>query len=420
MALEEQGTQALFRGQELQPSQGRAEYASMEPVRHRALCTGYPPVMRNIMLLLLTACARTPAPVEPVAETLTEAPTAETGTEIVAPEPSPAIGERLLIPSTSRDLTPEGFEQPATVVLPEGEPGSAPCVVFIAGSGPTNRDWISAMLPGTNGSARQLAEELLVEGVGSIRYDKAAIGESTWPVPDTTLDLYRDEARLAWRHLTDQSVCGQVSFVGNSEGSIHSFRAGLQLQDEPRFGGVVSLSGPAISILATVKIQLEAQLPEGTDMDAVDVQLDDLETRIRRLPEMDGPPMLSLIPGAGGIWMSAVNPVQGELVTDLLLVEPMEAIGLYTGPALVMAADNDVQVPPSEAEAIFAGLAPSDGPRLHVLVENGNHVYKHEIRGREDMELVLAYFQEGVPLAEGVVTQIRDFLFALEGGTESP
>jgi hypothetical protein len=36
------------------------------------------------------------------------------------------------------------------------------------------------------------------------------------------------------------------------------------------------------------------------------------------------------------------------------------------------------------------------------------------------MELVLAYFQEGVPLAEGVVSQIRDFLFALEGGTESP
>jgi pimeloyl-ACP methyl ester carboxylesterase len=318
---------------------------------------------------------------------------------------------------------PEGYVLPATVVLPEGEPGSAPCVVFIAGSGPTDRDWNSAMMPGTNGSARQLAEALLSEGVGSIRYDKAAIGESSWPIQDTTIDLYGGEALLAWQTLRDAPVCGQVSFVGNSEGSMHSFRAGVELQENPRFGGVVSLSGPALSILETVKVQLKAQLPEDTDWGGVDAQLDDLAVRIRQLPEMDGPPELSLVPGAAGIWMSAVSPIQGELVADLLLLEPLEAVRAYAGPALVMSADHDVQVPPSEAETLFAALAPSNALRQHLQVVDANHVFKHEPRTREEVPLsvlAVAYFQEGVPLAEGVVHDIRDFLMALEGGSESP
>jgi hypothetical protein len=133
--------------------------------------------------------------------------------------------------------------------------------------------------------------------------------------------------------------------------------------------------------------------------------------------------MLSLIPGAGAIWMSAVSPVQGELVSDLLLVDPMAAIGLYTGPALVMAAVFDVQVLPGEADAIFSGLAPSDEPRRQVLVENANHVFKHETRSLEDAglgELAQAYFEEGRPLADGLVEQVRDFLFELEGEPEVP
>jgi len=376
--------------------------------------------MRNFILLLLAACARTPAPVEPVVETPPESPDPVVES---APEAPPALGERIVITTQDGDPTPEAYGLPATVILPEGEPGSAPCVVFIAGSGPTDRDWLSAGVPGTNGSARQLAEALYAEGIGSLRYDKAAIAENSTPVSDVQLDLYRDEVRLAWRHMTDQPVCGRVSTLGSSEGSVHAFRSSVLLQDEPRFGGVLSLSGPSKSMMLLIKDQLKDQLPEGTDLAAVDLQLDDLEERIRRLPEQEGPPLLSLVPNAAGIWMAVLNPDQGELVRDLFLTEPGDAHAAYAGPAMVLAASHDVQVPVSEAEEILAGLAPSEALRRYLVVENANHVYKQETRSRgevEDMELVLAYFQEGVPLAEGVVSQIRDFLFALEGGTESP
>src|SRR6185437_10707746 len=62
-----------------------------------------------------------------------------------------------------------------TVVRPFG-PGPFPAVVMVAGSGPTDRDWNSPLLPGTNGSARLLAEALAQAGIASLRYDKRGIG----------------------------------------------------------------------------------------------------------------------------------------------------------------------------------------------------------------------------------------------------
>src|SRR5215471_1646426 len=62
-----------------------------------------------------------------------------------------------------------------TLVRPPG-PGPFPAVVMVAGSGPTDRDWNSPLLPGTNGSARLLAEALAQAGIASLRYDKRASG----------------------------------------------------------------------------------------------------------------------------------------------------------------------------------------------------------------------------------------------------
>ncbi|MGZ3682075.1 MAG: alpha/beta hydrolase family protein, partial [Ktedonobacterales bacterium] len=62
-----------------------------------------------------------------------------------------------------------------TLVRPLG-PGPFPAVVLVAGSGPTDRDWNSPLLPGSNGSARLIAEALARVGVASLRYDKRASG----------------------------------------------------------------------------------------------------------------------------------------------------------------------------------------------------------------------------------------------------
>jgi len=62
-----------------------------------------------------------------------------------------------------------------TLVRPAG-PGPFPTVVMVAGSGPTDRDWNSPLLTGSNGSARLIAEALAAAGIASLRYDKRASG----------------------------------------------------------------------------------------------------------------------------------------------------------------------------------------------------------------------------------------------------
>ena len=53
-----------------------------------------------------------------------------------------------------------------TLVKPAGQ-GPFPGVVMVAGSGPTDRDWNSPLIPGSNGSARLIAEALAPKGVGA-------------------------------------------------------------------------------------------------------------------------------------------------------------------------------------------------------------------------------------------------------------
>ena len=49
-------------------------------------------------------------------------------------------------------------------------------VVFVAGSGPTDRNWCSPLLPGANGSGKLLAEAFASQGFVTLRYDKFVSG----------------------------------------------------------------------------------------------------------------------------------------------------------------------------------------------------------------------------------------------------
>ena len=49
-------------------------------------------------------------------------------------------------------------------------------IIMVAGSGPTDRDWCSPLLPGNNGSGKLLAEALATKGYVTLRYDKMASG----------------------------------------------------------------------------------------------------------------------------------------------------------------------------------------------------------------------------------------------------
>ncbi len=319
-------------------------------------------------------------------------------------------------------ITKPSYALPATVALPASE-GAVPGVVFFAGSGPTDRDWTSPLLPGGNGSGAQLALELQARGVGSIRFDKVGSGvnmpKSNAPSDLAMLDVlslahYVDEAVAAFDELADRDGAGRIFLLGHSEGSIHASAAAVVKQADPRFGGLISLSGPSRTILDTAIEQIRAiHVQSGADAAAVDAALGDFRTAML---QPDAPaPELSVIPEAAALWQATHSPVQQRVARELMFVDPLAALHAYRGRALVVSAANDAQVPASDADRIFAALASDATDKTRVTIADANHVYKRETRAPATIspsEIVAGYADDDHVLANGLVDAIVSFVTA--------
>src|SRR5579859_3642100 len=135
-----------------------------------------------------------------------------------------------------------------TLVRPFG-PGPFPAVVMVAGSGPTDRDWNSPLLPGSNGSARLLAEALARAGIASLRYDKRAAGPHAREnmavlIGKMSMQSHVDELAGAVRAIASQDYVrdDRIFALANSEGTLHSLNYQLHSPEIP-FAGLV-LTGP--------------------------------------------------------------------------------------------------------------------------------------------------------------------------------
>jgi hypothetical protein len=310
------------------------------------------------------------------------------------------------------------FTSPGTLELPAAE-GPVPCVVFIAGSGPTDRNWNSAMIPGGTGSALLLAEALRQQGVGSIRYDKVGSGVNATMIAGLTLQHFADEGVAAYRYLSGNSACGRLFVLGSSEGGLHALTAGRQLQEEPDFGGVITLSSMTRSMVHTMMEQVRsaAELEDALGTEEIDQGLEVLRAALEGLPETaTNPPDFSVFPDLGVLFQTLAGSTAGEfdLLRDLLFAEPVEVANEYRGPALIVSATHDAQIPVSDGDLLFAALPDAGQVRQRVTIENASHVYRQETRSVDDVDdltvLMLAYWEDDRPLAAGTVESIVAFI----------
>ena len=320
-------------------------------------------------------------------------------------------------------LSRPGYRLPATVTWPAGE-GTVPCIVFFAGSGPTDRDWTSPLLPGRNGSGAQLAVELGARGVGSIRFDKVGSGvnmpTSADPADLAMLDVlslahYVDEAVAAFDELARRDRCGRIFLLGHSEGSIHASSAAIAKQDDPRFGGLISLSGPSRSLLDTAIEQMRAmQGKSGADASETDQALEGFRAAMLQ-PEAPVPDLSALPEVAGVLWQATHAPQQQRVARELILADPIVPLHAYRGRALVVSAANDAQVPGSDADRIFAALGSDADSKVRVTIANANHVYKTEARPPSTIDqggILAGYADDDHDLADGLVDAIVGFVTA--------
>src|SRR5690606_10718547 len=131
-------------------------------------------------------------------------------------------------PASSQEASGEvAFEMPAgggtlhgTLLLPAGSAPS-PVALIIAGSGPTDRNGNSPLLPGQHNSLRLPADGPARQGIATLRYDKRGIAESAYPglrEADLRFNTYVGDAVALLSRLRGDARFSRVSIVGHSEG----------------------------------------------------------------------------------------------------------------------------------------------------------------------------------------------------------
>lgn len=281
-----------------------------------------------------------------------------------------------------------------TELVPDGG-GKVPVVLLHAGSGPTDRDGNSKLLPGPNDSLRMVAEALARHGIASLRYDKRGVAASALPVwkeQDLRLDDYIGDATAWLRKLRADPRFSRVVMAGHSEGAQIAAEACRQAPAD----ACVLIAGTGRPLDEILRDQLKPKLPP-----PLFDQSERILAALRQGKTVDDVPQ--------GLMMLYHPSVQPYLVSSLKH-DPRAAVAALSMPVLILQGTSDIQVQASEAQALAAAA-----PRARVvMVEGMNHLLK--IVGSDEALQMKSYGSPELPVAPQLIDALSTFVKAPPAG----
>jgi alpha-beta hydrolase superfamily lysophospholipase len=278
-------------------------------------------------------------------------------------------------------------------------------VIFVAGSGPTDRNWCSPLLSGTNGSAKLLAEALASQGFVTLRYDKLASGphiKENIPklIGKISMQSHVEELKGAVETLiAEKSVNKDNIFVlTNSEGAIHAVNYQLQAKSN-RFKGLVLTGAPGRAVGEVTRSQIFNQvkgLPNAEDlMKIYDDTIADFLANKPLAKDMTLPEGNIKL-----IILSLWNPANLPFSRELWAYSLPEHIAKVDEPILVVIGKKDIQVDWKIDGCALEKATAKKTDESFVYPENANHVLKHEVKPREEITAQYVAISYNSPDAE--------------------
>ncbi|MFD2115774.1 alpha/beta hydrolase family protein [Paenibacillus yanchengensis] len=272
--------------------------------------------------------------------------------------------------------------------IPQGE-GPYPLAIIIAGSGPTDRDGNSTMLPGKNNSLKMVAEQLAEQGVASIRYDKRGIGMNSGlggKEEDVTFELFAEDTAQWIEFVRADDRFSAVGVVGHSEGSL----VGLVAMQKAKADFFISLAGAGRTIDHVLLEQLTSQLP--------DQLLQEAEKIVSSLKQ--GQLVSQISPELASLFRPSIQPYMISWMNQ----DPAQLLQKLKIPTLIVNGTNDLQVAVSEAKVLHQ----ADQAATLLIVDGMNHNLKETTLDRE--ENIAALTNPDLPLANELMKGIISFL----------
>ncbi len=310
------------------------------------------------------------------------------------------------------------IEVHASLTHPAGI-GQFPAIIFVAGSGPTDRNWNTPMIPGTNGSGALLAQELTKSGFITLRYDKRASG------PHALENVKQMAGKISMQSHTAELAGGVGFLLGekdvdpanifvltNSEGCVHALNYQTQRKNPP-FTGMVLTSAFARAAGELAHSQIAAQL--GT-IPGGDVILAAFDTAMKEFIAGHPVPLDANLPeGLQQVVLGITQPANQPFARELWIFNPVARLAEVIVPVLIVIGKKDIQVDWQTDGSLFKAIANEHDNITIIYSENANHVLKFEPKPRSQLipaEVMATYSSDDVILDSDSVDTITSWLRA--------
>lgn len=266
----------------------------------------------------------------------------------------------------------------------------APVILFIAGSGPTDRDGNNSWM--TNNSTKRLAEELTAKGIATLRYDKRGIAQSKQAdlkEEDMVFETMIEDAQRWIRWLKKDKRFTHVIIAGHSEGSLVGMVAGSR----EKINGFISLAGAGRPIDVIIKEQV-AKNPNNPPQ--VIHEVDTIFTQLRDGKKVEDVPFYLL---------SLFRPSVQPYMISWLKYDPAKEIQKLKVPVLIVQGTTDIQVSMTDSQ-----LLKNARPKAqYALISGMNHIFKNAPADNVT-ENIATYNKPELPLSEPLVPTILNFI----------
>jgi len=281
-------------------------------------------------------------------------------------------------------------ELEGTLLLPENKT-NIPVVLFISGSGPTDRDGNQGEMK--NNSLKLVAEELQKQGYASLRFDKRGVGQSTNVDKDEytmRFETFVNDAKAWVDLLSKDQRFSKIVIAGHSEGSMIGMLASVK---NKKVSGFISIAGAGRAIDVVLKEQLE------------NVQIDVRKTMYSYIDKLKKGDTLGDVPP---IYYALFRPSIQPYMASWMKYDPQKEIKKLNIPILIIQGTTDIQV--KEADAI--ALKEAQPKAKLKLIKDMNHVLK-DCTAIEKKEQLKTYDDPNLPLSKELMEEIGGFMDAI-------
>ena len=260
-----------------------------------------------------------------------------------------------------------------------------PLIIFIGGSGPTDRNGNSGMLK--NNSLKFLAEGLSSQNIATYRFDKSILTTSKkegFKEADLRFEDEVEEVKELVSYFKQKKSYSKIYILGHSQGSLVGILASKKNVD-----GFISIAGAGRPIDEVIAEQIGKQAPFLKDETVKTLE----KLKKGELVEEVNPYLISL-------FRKSVQP----FLISWIKYQPQQEIHQLKIPTLIINGNKDIQVSISDAELLKEAQLDAD----LVIIENMNHLFK-KIEG-DLIENQQSYTNPDLPVMPQLINAIVTFI----------